>query len=109
MTLCTYQVDCQDVVDLTSPGERTRLGIAEADLACHWEDIAVQKLMPASWLLARRLIGQGTAGIVVRSYAAGATADDVNAVFWRWAEQPPYQVRVVDDFGRLPKDDASWR
>ena len=109
MTLCACQLDCDDVIDLTSPGERTRLGIAEADLACAWEDLAARGFTPPSWSLARRLIGQGTAGIVVRSYAAGATAADVNAVFWLWTDQPPRQVRVVDDFGRLPKDDASWR
>ena len=109
MTLCACQLDCDDVIDLTSPGERTRLGIGEADLACAWESLAVRGQAPPSWSLAQRLIGQGTAGIVVRSYAASATAADVNAVFWRWADQSPHQVRVVDDFGRLPKGDASWR
>jgi len=26
----------------------------------------------------------------------------------RCADAPPYQVRVIDDQGRLPKDDSSW-
>ena len=109
MTLCTYRVDCDDMVDLTSPGERTRLGIGEADLACAWEDLAARGLAPPSWSLARRLAAQGVAGILVNSYAAGATIADINAVFWRWADTPPHQVKVVDDFGRLPKDDAASR
>ena len=109
MTLCIYEVDCEDVVDLTRPEERSRLGIDEADLACAWEHLAAQGRLPASWLLAQGLVSKGIAGIIVRSYAAGATAADINAVFWRWTDQPPHQVRIVDDFGRLPKDDASWR
>jgi RES domain-containing protein len=60
--------------------------------------------------LARRLVKEGAAGILVPSYAPGAVANtDLNAVFWRWSTAPPHYVRVVDDAGRLPKDDSSWR
>ena len=109
MTLCTYLVDCEDVADLTSEDERARVGVEEAELNCPWEDIAAKGGVPQSWLLAQRLIGSGVSGILVRSFAHGAMSSDVNVVFWRWADKPPHQVRVVDDFGRLPRDDASWR
>jgi len=33
----------------------------------------------------------------------------VNLVFWRWADLAPHQVSVIDDTGRLPRDDRSWR
>jgi len=109
MTLCTYQVDCEAVVDLTSPIERARLDVTEAEMACPWEDIFAKGGEPPSWAMSRRLIGDGIAGAIVPSYASGAAASDVNVVFWRWSDSLPHQVMVVDDFERLPKDDASWR
>ena len=109
MTMCAYQVDCDGVADLSGLQEREKFGIAESDLACAWEDIASRGLTPPSWLLARRLIEAGVAGILVRSFAPGAAAADINAVFWRWSGALPHQVEVVDNFARLPRDDASWR
>lgn len=109
MTVCAYAVDCRDVLDLTDEAERGRHGVTLAELPCPWEDMASRGLTPPSWTLAERLRGQGSAGIVVPSYAPGAGFLDVNAVFWRWSDAPPHQVRVVDDLGRLPRNDTSWR
>lgn len=109
MTICAYEVDCEDVVDLTDGRERRRWRIGDADLSCPWEDLAARGQTPPSWTLANRMIAEGRAGILVPSFAPGAGPGDVNAVFWRWSDAPPHQVRVVDDTGRLPRDDASWR
>jgi RES domain-containing protein len=109
MTLVAYRVDCADCVDLTDPAVLGAWGIAAADLACPWESLADRGEDPPSWALARRLIDAGCAGALVPSFAAGAGRADVNAVFWRWGPDPPRQVRVVDEFGRLPRDRASWR
>jgi len=105
MTLCAYRVDCADVLDLTDPAAA---GLTRAALACAWADLADRRLPVPSWELARRLHADGVAGILVPSFATGATARDINAVFWRWGPGPPHQVAVVDDFGRLPRDAASW-
>ena len=59
--------------------------------------------------MARRLAASGSAGVVVPSFAKGATAADINVVFCDWAPDPPHQVRVVDDEHRLPKGARSWR
>lgn len=109
MTLCSYRVDCDDMADLTQEDARASLNITEQDLNCPWEDMAARGFVPPSWQLAQRLAGSGIAGIVVRSFAHAATPADVNAVFWRWSNTPPHQVTVVDDFGRLPRDGASWK
>jgi RES domain-containing protein len=109
MTLCAYDVDCEDVVDLTVASELDRLGVTAADLSCSWEGIALSGYVPPSWSLARRLFAHGVAGILVPSFAPGAGPADINAVFWRWSDHPPHQVKVVDDQGRLPRDDSSWR
>jgi RES domain-containing protein len=109
MTIISYHVDCEDIIDLTDRLECERLSVAPADLACPWEDMASKGDDPPSWILARRQIAMKTAGIKVQSFALGASSTDVNIVLWRWSDEWPHQIRVVDDHDRLPKDDASWR
>jgi RES domain-containing protein len=109
MTLCGYEVDCEDLADLTDPEVRSSLGIQLADLACGWAGLVDLGQVPPSWSLADRLMAAGHAGILVRSFACGASEADRNAVFWKWAPVPPHQVRVIDPGGRLPRNDLSWR
>jgi RES domain-containing protein len=109
MTMCAYRVDCAEIVDLTDPATLEASGINTADLACAWEDLADRRQTPPTWAIADRLTAARSAGILVPGFAAGATREDVNAVFWRWSPSPPHQLSVVDDLGRLPKSPASWR
>lgn len=109
LTLCAYEVDCADVADLTDPAERAALGISAGALSCAWEDLASRRQPVPSWDLAARLRAQGIAAIIVPSFAAAATADDQNVVFWHWSGTPPYRVTVIDDEDRLPHNDLSWR
>ena len=97
MTICAYRVDCADILDLADPAARAACGIAPADLACAWEDMADRSLKPPSWAIARRLSAEGHAGIIVPSFAPGATAEDRNVVFWRWSADTPHQLRIVED------------
>ncbi len=108
MTLCAYDVDCDDVLDLTAQVTRSAHGIEPVDLACPWKDLSTQGQVPPSWVLTERLIADGCSGVIVPSSASGAGAADVNVVFWRWGPEPPHQVRVIDDQGRLPRTGASW-
>ncbi len=102
MTMVAYEVDCDDVADLTDPALRAELG-------CAWEDLASRRLPVPSWQLAERLIAEGIAAAKVPCFAARARPDDLNLVFWRWSEAPPHRVHAVDAHGRLPKDDIAWR
>jgi RES domain-containing protein len=108
MMLCAYDVDCEGILDLTSPQTLEQHGIAEADIACAWKDLATRGETPPSWHMTRRLIADGVAGIITRSFAAGSGGADINVVFWRWSPELPHRVRVVDDAQRLPKDARSW-
>ncbi len=107
MTLCAYDVDCADMVDLTDPAMLADLGVTSDVLACPWEDMAARGVRPPSWQLAERLIGAGHVGALTRSFAPGATADDINAVFWRWSGDKPHKVRVIDHHERLPRTQES--
>ena len=109
MTLCAYDVDCEDVLDLTDVNTLTEHGITPEDLACPWKDLSTRGIRPPSWQITERLFAANTAGIIVRSFATGAVAADVNVVFWDWAPDPPHQVRVIDDDRRLSNDMSPWR
>jgi len=52
--------------------------------------------------LARRLIAAGYDGLLARSFAPGADANDMNLVLWRW-EAPAARIVLIDDEGRLSR------
>lgn len=108
LTLCSYDVDCDDITDLTTDVARAEAGVTLADLACPWAADLLAGREPASHSVARRLIAEGAAGILVPSFAIGSRADDVNLVLWRWGAEAPHRVRVFDPDARLPRDRRSW-
>jgi len=105
LTLCSYDIDCEDIVDL-----RTCLDpdAGPERLACGWLAIALAGKIPPTWVLARRLMSQGAAGVIAPSFAPGARPDDLNLVLWDWDPIGPHRVSVHDTDGRLPKDQISW-
>ena len=107
--LCSYDVDCEDIADLRGDPERAALGIDLGDLACAWGDAIIAGKEPRSWAVVRRLIAEGYAGILVPSFANGATANDQNLVLWRWGPELPHRVMVYDPTGKLPKNQLSWK
>lgn len=108
LTICSYEVDVDDVVDLRDDNGRKANGVALADLGCAWAGDVANGRYPASWRIADRLIGQGRAGMLVRSFARGAKPDMTNLVLWKWGPALPHLVEVYDSSGRLPKDQTSW-
>ena len=107
--LCSYDVDCEDVVDLRTDDARAAGGVSTQDMSGGWFSFLAERRAPPSWRIARRLIAEGAAGILVPSYAPGATSADHNLVLWNWSDRPPHQIAVFDPSGRLPKDQLSWR
>jgi RES domain-containing protein len=103
LALCTYEVDCEDVVDLRAETARQAADVAVEELACAWFAEAAAGREPASWRLAWRLIEGGAAGLLAPSFAAAAAPQDANLVLWRWNGHLPHKVLVHDPTGRLPK------
>ncbi len=103
LTLCEYDVDCDDVIDLSTDVARAAAGVDLADLGCAWK---LMKPAP-SQQIARRLISSGAAGIIVPSFSTAAAAHS-NLVLWTWSQTPPHRIEVFDPSGRLPKDQLSW-
>ena len=108
LTLCAYEVDAEPVFDAMDAKCRRALNATEANLACPtWEAEMRIGAVPASQALADRLIAAGYAGMQVRSYAAGASPEDLNLVLWQWNSDRPVRVTLIDDEGRLSGDRSS--
>lgn len=108
LTVVTYDIDVDDVVDLRSDADRAAVGVALADLACPWALDVAQGRRPASWDLVARLASAGASGVLVPSFAVGATPLMTNLVLWRWGPDLAHRVEVHDPHGRLPRDMSSW-
>jgi RES domain-containing protein len=108
LTICAYEIDCEDVTDLRSEGTQVAAGVALDELACAWAYDITEGRRPASWRLAERLRLGGAAGVLVPSFAVGARPDMANLVLWDWSADLPHRVRVHDPSGRLPRDQTSW-
>jgi RES domain-containing protein len=107
--LCSYDVDCDDVVDLRTDAGRASAGVELPDLGCAWASALIAGREPESWAVIRRLLADGCAGALVPSFATGAAVDDQNLVLWRWGPDLPHRVAVYDPTGKLPKNQLSWR
>jgi RES domain-containing protein len=108
MVLCTYEIDCEDVVDCRTEEGRMAAALALEDVACAWFAEAAARREPASWRLASRLIADGAAGLIAPSFVNGAASSDANLILWRWSARLPHRVSVFDPSGRLPKSQLSW-
>ena len=106
--LCSYDVDCEDIADLRTDPDRAGHDVGRSDLACAWGDALIAGREPESWRVVRRLMAEGHAGILVPSFANGATADDQNLVLWRWGPDLPHKAMVYDPTAKLPKNQLSW-
>lgn len=108
LTICSYDVNVDDVLDLRSDAARAAAAVDLADMACPWAYDLAQRRTPASWDLSRLLIAKGAAGILCPSFATGARPDMFNLVLWRWGATLPHRVEVHDPDKRLPRDQSSW-
>jgi RES domain-containing protein len=108
LVLCSYEVDCEDIVDLTTTAGLKTARVAVDDLACGWMMLAHQRKAPPTWTMAKRLIADGVAGVIAPSFAPGASVDDRNLILWRWGPDKPHRISVHDPSGRLPKNQLSW-
>ncbi|MFI0845245.1 RES family NAD+ phosphorylase [Mesorhizobium sp. IMUNJ 23232] len=108
LTICLYEVDCENIVDLTTDEGRSAAGVSLDDMACAWAFDAAERRKPTSWKVSQDLIAGGAAGIVVPSFARGTRPDMRNLVLWKWGRDLPWRVTVHDPSGRLPRDMLSW-
>lgn len=107
LTLCSYEIDCDTIVDLTDDETLAAHGLSHAMMQAPWALDLSEGRRPQSWGVYDALV-ETHAGIVVPSFARNGTPDMKNLVLWRWSDALPLLVRVHDPRGDLPTDQRSW-
>lgn len=101
-TMVAFDVDCSDLVDLTTASGLADAGMAPESLRCPWRRLLQDGEHVPTHVLAKRLIEEGAAGAFVPSFALDAKNSATNLVLWDWGTSPPRRAVVVDDHDRLP-------
>ena len=97
-----YEFNQNSVFDARDEAALAREGMDAASLAdMTWRDQMRTSGEARTQSFARRLIAAGCNGLMVRSFAAGSGAADVNLVLWRWGDAAPARLVLIDDEGRL--------
>lgn len=107
LTMCSFEIDCDDIVDLRDDLQREAAGVRAQDMSCAWFSAIADGKRPASWAIHEQLKGHA-AGILVPSYAPGVSPAMSNLVLWDWAATGPHAVTLHDPDRRLPRDGRSW-
>jgi RES domain-containing protein len=107
LTICAYDVDCDDIADLSNEHMQQELGIAHETMSSAWASALSDGQHPLSWTIYDNL-SSAYAGILVPSFAHRAKPSIRNLVLWQWAAELPHKVEVIDPTGRLPKNQMSW-
>jgi RES domain-containing protein len=101
LTLVEYDLDIGPLMDLTAVVADSDVARWLPELGCAWAVLATASEPVPTWQLADLLIKRRCAGIIVPSFAQGATAEDGNVVLWRWGDDLPERVVAFDPDGRL--------
>lgn len=101
-TLVSYDADFERVFDSRDDAALRAEGMDAAALADpSWRDQMKATGEAKTQTFAKGLAAAGYPGLLVRSFAPGATADDLNLVFWTWSEAAPCRLTLIDDENRL--------
>ncbi|WP_337269520.1 RES family NAD+ phosphorylase [Oryzifoliimicrobium ureilyticus] len=101
-TLVCYDADLETVFDCRDNGALRVWGMDPGALADpSWRDQMRLSGEAKTQTFARHLAADGHCGMLVKSFAPGATDDDLNLVLWTWGNSPPGHLKLIDDEDRL--------
>lgn len=103
-TLVSYEAEIESVFDSRDDSALAAEGMDAAALAdATWRDQMKTAGEASTQAFARRLLAAGHNGLLVRSFAPGASVDDLNLVLWKWGERAPSRLILIDDENRLSR------
>ncbi|MGN6470791.1 MAG: RES family NAD+ phosphorylase [Rhizobiaceae bacterium] len=103
-TLVSYDADIYSVFDSRDEAALAAEGMDATALSDPtWRDRMKAAGEARTQEFARRLIGAGYNALLVRSFAAGSSADDMNLVLWKWTDRLPARLVLIDDENRLSR------
>jgi RES domain-containing protein len=101
-TLVAYDAEIDMIFDTRDGAALAAHGMDDDALAATtWRDEMKATGEARTQGFARGLVEAGYNGLLVRSFAAGMAATDLNLVLWRWGAAAPCRLVVIDDEGRL--------
>jgi RES domain-containing protein len=101
-TLVCYDAEIERVFDTRDAAALTAEGLnGEALADAGWRDQMRKNGVARTQAFARRLTDAGYQSLLVRSFARGAGADDMNLVLFSWGAGPPSRLTLIDDEKRL--------
>lgn len=107
-TLCAYNVDCEDIIDISDPKQQALFAVKASDISSDWEYQLHNAITPTTWILVTKMIQNNIAGIIAPSFAVNAPENAHNLILWKWGDVLPHQVLLIDDDRRLPENQTSW-
>jgi len=103
-TLVSYDAEIENVFDSRDDIALQAEGMDAATLAdSSWRDQMKTIGEARSQSFARTLITKGFHGLLVGSFAPGATENDLNLVLWIWSDKRPSRLTLIDDENRLSR------
>ncbi|SEH97866.1 RES domain-containing protein [Rhizobium tibeticum] len=101
-TLVSYDAAFESVYDSRDEDSLQAKGMDAAAISDPtWRDQMKASGEARTQDFARRLAAGGYHGLLVRSFAPGATGEDLNLVLWEWGERAPARLILIDDENRL--------
>jgi len=103
-TLVSYDADIERVFDCRDEAALLAEGMTMPMLAgSTWRDQMKASGEADTQAFARRLAAAGYHGVLVRSFAQGATDNDLNLVLWQWGTSAACRLTLIDDENRLSR------
>jgi RES domain-containing protein len=104
-TLVSYDAEFDRVFDSRDAAALSANGMDPAGLADKtWRDQMRSAGEARTQAFARQLMEAGYDALLVRSFAPGASTDDLNLVLWRWRGTAPARLVLIDDENRLSRE-----
>lgn len=100
--IVSYEANIEGILDGRDSAKLEKFGMSLSGLSdSTWRDQMRASKKAHTQVFAETLMSQGFNGLLVPSFARGATDSDINLVVWRWADGPPSKIILIDDEGRL--------
>ena len=101
-TLVSYDAEIERIFDARDVAVLAARGMNEAALGDNtWRDQMTATGKAKTQIFAHDLFTSGYHGLLVRSFAPGADAEDFNLVLWTWGSSAPARLTLIDDENRL--------
>lgn len=103
-TLVSYGAEFEHIFDTRDDVAPRAEGMDDAGLADPtWRDQMKTAGEAKTQAFTGRLTAAGYHGLLVRSFAPGATLDDANLVLWKWSDEAPCRLTLIDNEGGLSR------